>query len=323
MSTPESLSDQGLQEALVREQTLFTNLQTLATERGLAWVGDKTARQVSGLGTLAYAGYCFMSHAINAAGEEMMKSSEGQIVTVTHIVDSKTFNQELDAALSAWSTINEETDNRAFDFIDTTAETHTDLDFVLVATPNLILSPQQLIEVAKIFGKNQPTPTHVVDEKDYGDGARPFFTQYSADELSGPLLADGEERFSKVRFSMVPAGSYAEEMLNQAEKQALLQELRDTFPESRLHVPSVLTNLTRWFTLRTKAGGTSLLGNNLISETDVDHFDLRAKQYDVDTSVPTTYISNEAPTIDNEVCQANLSAGRIDDGTRTVIALSQ
>jgi hypothetical protein len=289
-------SDHSLQEALLREQALTAKLQALALEHGLSWLDDSRAEAMRGQGAVALAGYAETYTALaTSMGRPRLDKNKA--------ASPEQFDQLLDAQLSQWAEPDPTTGRSTFDYLDAQAEADPGLRFTLVATPNVVVQPKDLMALATTFGKQQPVKTWILDN-DF-TGKPKFYQTYSPEELCGrptrgvqaqpnpnggtPLLIPTDP---PVRFSLLPNKPTAElGVATVAAQRATLARLQATHPEAKLHVPSVLTNLTRWYTLRSQdSSKPELLTDSVFDETLVRHFDLEPKMVDGDLRVPYSFV---------------------------------
>lgn len=151
--------------------------------------------------------------------------------------------------------------------------------YSLVASPNIEASEAQIVALAKNFGKDQPYSTSVYDEM-YRRG------RYSNQEWSGN---SGE---SAVRLSLIPSRVDAQiSDKTVVEQVRLLRELTSQRPELAARVPSLLTAVTYWYTLR--AQGDKLDDNSALYKTYIRHFDLEPQTVDRWQYVPYSCVDND------------------------------
>lgn len=132
-----------------------------------------------------------------------------------------------------------------------------------VMTPNLLLQPVQIQRLAIEFGDDQPEGTYV--DKD-------LYNMYSAQELSGY-----DQTAGAATLSLIPNKFTAELNGLTADNQQLILERFTQVAQPKLghHIPSVLTSVMHWYTLR--AGGDTLSTGNVWVRTGVRHIDLQAQ----------------------------------------------
>ena len=151
-------------------------------------------------------------------------------------------------------------------------EADPELRFTLVATPNVVAKADEIIEIAREFGKNQPYSTSVWSD---------IYGQYTPSQLSGTDPTNGKS----IKFSLIPNKldpSYG----TVSQQKAALEGLQAG--NSFVGVPSVLEDVTFWNTLR--ASGDSLSAGAVFERTYVRHFDLPVKRIGVVQSVPSSYV---------------------------------
>jgi hypothetical protein len=173
-----------------------------------------------------------------------------------------------DAQLEEWR------ERGVLDYVAERLVSHGEV-FTPVITPNTLAAFEDIKRVAEEFGEGQPYETYVYD---------PLYSKYSAEELSG-ALAEGKS----VRFSLIPSKVTEELGYDTVEnQQRKLHDMQLNKPKLNFHVPSVLTAISHWYTLRDwnvvlKRSGTS-------DRTWIRHFDLTPKRL-VDWSyVPYSYV---------------------------------
>jgi hypothetical protein len=159
------------------------------------------------------------------------------------------------------------------DYVARAMEADPDLRFTLVATPNVLVSKDELVAVAKEFGKKQPYETYVWD---------PLYEKYTPEQLSGTDPTNHDS----VMFSLIP--NKTDEDLygtveQQKEKFARLQRANPN-----LKVPSVLESVAYWQTLR--ATDPDLLKSGAFDRTYIRHFDLPEQRLDRWLGVPASYV---------------------------------
>lgn len=164
---------------------------------------------------------------------------------------------------------------------------------ILLATPNVIASWDDLRSAAVNFGKNQPYETRV-----YGD----LYRHYSAEELSGVPIR------GSVRFGVMPSG-YTRS-LGQAPvdtQRERLEQIQAEQPSLGMRVPSVLEAIAYWYALRAKDG--SVAG---FDKTYIRHFDLRPVRFGSWPVVPRSCVRGGGkPSLGN--------SGAEDDGDARVL----
>ena len=151
-------------------------------------------------------------------------------------------------------------------------EADPELRFTLVATPNVVASADEFIEIAREFGRNQPYSTSVWSD---------IYGQYTPQQLSGTDPTNGKS----IKFSLIPNKldpSYG----TVSQQKAALEGLQAG--NSFVGVPSVLEDVTFWNTLR--ASGDSLSTEAVFERTYVRHFDLTVKLVGDFRLVPDSYV---------------------------------
>jgi hypothetical protein len=196
--------------------------------------------------------------------------------------------EESIAAFDAWFT------PEKLDYVAKAMEADPELSFTLVASPNVLVTPKQLKELAKKFSENQPYPTDVWDE---------LYDKYSALQLSG-TVPEGDIKFCLIpnKFTVVLDGP----VLEQRGKLAKLQT-----EQPFLRVPSVLEAVTFWNTLRIQ--GDSLASGNVFNRTYIRHFDLEERRFDDELCVPDSAVGDVGRPF------LGYSDARDDDGARVAV----
>lgn len=190
------------------------------------------------------------------------RSSDEQIPTIT----PEQFASTLATKWTEWQ------DNGSLDYVTSRYEQHGE-HFTLLATPNVLAMPEQIMALSREFGQAQPYQTRVYEE---------LYSLYSAEELSGNIAPDRE-----VRLSIMPSKSTAELGYNNtARQQEILSELQADQPN--LAVPSVLDDMVYWQSLR--ADRDSLAGKGMIDKTYIRHFDLEPKRLGGVLGVPGSVV---------------------------------
>ncbi len=172
-------------------------------------------------------------------------------------------------------------------YINQSMKTDPNLNFTLVATPNIPLTPRQFKDVAIKFGeKNQPYPTHMYiwDE---------LYDQYTPAQISG-----SKEDSNKVNFSLIPSKSTENMHGTVSYQREMLDKLQQDKPF--LRAPSLLEVVAYWISLGTQTGTSKDLDPNIFSKTDMLHFDLPEKRVkDHYLAVPRSYIFSDGnPSFD-------------------------
>jgi hypothetical protein len=299
-----ALSDHQLQAELARQEALATSLATLATEHGLSWLYDPEAETIQSQAATAHKGYIALHHALHPtiAGSRL-RGGGSKKKLAEQPVEVNLFEQLLEAKLAEWSEPDAQTGKSAFDFVREQQAADPSVEYRLTASPNEQFEPALLMAAAKAFGSDQPQPTWILDE-DYNNGQTRFYKAYSAAELSGELAI----RFEKsgwnahtlpVRFELLPNKTMAV-LANQTvdQQRAKLTELQAEHPAAQLHVPSVVTNLSRWHTLRaaqleTDPANKALHRDTMFEETYVRHFDLKPKMVGGHLRVPYSCVDDD------------------------------
>ena len=152
-------------------------------------------------------------------------------------------------------------------------EADPELRFTLVATPNVVAKADEIIEIAREFGKNQPYSTSVWSD---------IYGQYTPQQLSGTDPTNGKS----IKFSLIPNKLDPALYGTVSQQKAALEDLQAG--NSFVGVPSVLEDVTFWNTLR--ASGDSLSTEAVFERTYVRHFDLIVKLVGDFRLVPDSYV---------------------------------
>lgn len=163
------------------------------------------------------------------------------------VADAETIEREF----TDWFT------DEKLELVASAMEADPELRFTLVATPNVTATKDEVIGVAREFGKDQPYETYVYDE---------IYGRYTPEQLSGTNPENG----NSVVFSLVPSKFSPELDGSVAQQRETLAKMQADNPD--LRVPSVLEDVAHWQTLR--AQGDSLTTGDVFDRTYVRHFDL-------------------------------------------------
>lgn len=180
------------------------------------------------------------------------------------IVDRETVATEFEAWLSE--------DKLAY--VAKAMEADPELRFTLVATPNTVAKADEIIDIAKEFGKNQPYNTTVWPD---------IYSKYTPEQLSGTDPSNGKS----VKFNLIPDKLDPALYGNASQQLNCLEVLQAENPF--VVVPSVLEGVTFWYTLR--ASGDSLSAGEVFERTYVRHFDLPIKRVGGLRNVPYSCVS--------------------------------
>ncbi len=251
------LTDQELLEAVhARNLNLSPALGSIASEGATKDVAPTplTPEALAEQLDTAYEGYETVAKLLNGG-----RKKKEQIP----VTDQETLAEEFKTWLSA----------DKVEYVAKAMEADPELRFTLVATPNVVATADEIIAIAKEFGKNQPQATYVWSD---------IYGKYTPEQLSGTDPSNGNSaKFSLVPNKLDPAlqGTVAQ----QRTRLARLQE-----DNSFLGVPSVLEDMAFWNTLR--ASGDGLTTGNVFDRTYVRHFDLPEKRFGDWSGVPASYV---------------------------------
>lgn len=145
---------------------------------------------------------------------------------------------------------------------------------ILVASPNVLVEPDEIIGLAQNFGENQPIKTRTDDG---------LIKSYSKEELSGETIPD-----SKVKLSLIPSGLDPSLRLKRKQRSVLTSANKPN--NAKLKVPSVLEALSYWHTLR--AMGDKLADRQAFDRTLIHHFDLDPHENRFWNEIPASYIDD-------------------------------
>lgn len=152
-------------------------------------------------------------------------------------------------------------------------EDQPEAHFTLVATPNVVAKPQDIIAIAEKFGQDQPYQTYVWEE---------LYNRYSAEQLSGTT----EDNEAVVNFALIPSTVSPRLEGTVVEQRAAFAKMQTENPD--LRVPSVLDAVTYWSTLR--AQGEDLADGTTFDRTYIRHFDLPEQRVGGWLLVPYSYV---------------------------------
>ncbi len=182
------------------------------------------------------------------------------------------------------------------DYIISAQENNPDLDFTLVATPNLLIGSKKIIHSANVFGDNQPRSTLSWDE---------LISSYSASQLCGTNPDDG----NAVTFSLMPNMFNPEIEGKVVEQRQKLTELQEK--NCNLKVPSVFDMITYWNTLR--CNGDLLSDDTIFARTYVCHIDLPEQYFGGKLGIPSTCVNGDGRPL--------LSYSDINSNSRTRVSV--
>lgn len=212
-----------------------------------------------------YTGYSLYLDAVNQQRtEEEVASQLTRVELGTHFHDWLA-EREADGAL---------------DYVKEQMEADPDLQFTLVAQPNIEVTSEELKYVAQGFAEGMPHQPYVYDE---------LYNGYEPEELSGVDVTQDE---AGVRFLLIPSkfSPTADTAKNQ---QTALEELKEDRPYIVVPAPAVAPNF--WYTLR--ASGKLPHSKDpadfvdTVEKTGIRHFNLDAQELDGFLSVPYSYIN--------------------------------
>lgn len=228
--------------------------------------------------TVAYKGYETVATLLND-GRKKKEHVE--------IADRETVAKEFEAWLS----------EEKLSYVAKAMEADPELRFTLVATPNVIASADEIIDIAKEFGKNQPHSTTVWSN---------IYGKYTPEQLSGTDPSNG----NSTKFSLIPNKFDPALQGTVASQRAHLALVRRQEGSPFVGVPSVLEDVTFWNTLR--ASGDNLSTGDVYDRTHVRHFDLAEKRVGVSRRVLASFVFLDGqPGLDDsrvgDVCPARIS----------------
>lgn len=274
LPTPEAISsvltDQELLEAVqARNLVISPALGSIASEGAITDVATEDVETPETLPTpvspeslaeqltTAYKGYETVATLLN----DSRKKKEH-----VEITDRETVAKELEA----WAT----EDKLAY--IAKAMEADPELRFTLVATPNVVAKADEIIEMAKEFGNNQPYATSVWSD---------IYGKYTPEQLSGTDPSNG----NAVKFRLIPNKLDPAMQGTVPNQRTRLAQLQVSTPF--VGVPGVLEDITFWNTLR--ASGDSLSTGDVFERTYVRHFDLPEKRVGDFRGVPSSYVGGD------------------------------
>lgn len=205
------------------------------------------------LGT-AYQGYETVAKLLNG-----VRKKKEQIP----VTDQETLAEEFKAWLSA----------DKLEYVAKAMEADPELRFTLVATPNVVATADEIIDLAKEFGKNQPQATYVWSD---------IYGKYTSEQLSGTDPSNG----NSAKFRLIPNKFDPALQGTVAQQRTRLAKLQEGTPF--VGVPSVLEDMAFWNTLR--ATGDGLSSGNVFGRTYIRHFDLPERRVVGWSLVPYSYV---------------------------------
>lgn len=152
-------------------------------------------------------------------------------------------------------------------------------DINLVVTPNILVTPEELISLAQNFGKTQTRPIEAMISEH-------FYKRLSPQELSGPQylqMVDGI--IPIVRLSLIPSVMSVNLHGTVEHQKQTLKSLQSG--QQNIRLPSPLDAVASWYTLR--ANGDEL-GSNAGMKTYIHHFDIEDKRPDGWIDVPASLV---------------------------------
>lgn len=171
--------------------------------------------------------------------------------------------------------------------VELAQEADPELNYTLVATPNVYASRKEIVEAAQVFGRTQPCPTSVHDE---------VYEQYSAQELAGTNPENGKH----VMFSLIPDKPDEKLYGTVSEQKAALLKLQKSTPGVK--VPSVLEGITYWNILKAQNGDTLPADESNFDRTFIRHFDLPTVRVGGRSRVPDTCVDVDGgPYLDDSL----------------------
>ncbi len=198
----------------------------------------------------AFAGYTSLVEQINKNRSKADKIEPGDQETLV-------------AELEEWLSIDK------LSYLATAEEADPELTFTLCAVPNETVTPDEIIEDARDFGKKQPYKTTVYPE---------VITQYTPEEVSGTNPANSK----KFKFVAVPS-KFTPEMYGTVNAlQDKLAELQKDAPF--LEAPTPLVGMSFLHTRR--AMGDKLVGAGTANKTYMRSYGMEDKPFGRDRYVP-------------------------------------
>lgn len=175
--------------------------------------------------------------------------------------------ETVEAEFEAWFT-----EGRAT-YIAERMEADPELEFTLVATPNVTATADEIIALARQFGGDQPYKTDVWAE---------IYGKYTPEQLSGTNPEDG----TSVKFRLIPNKLDADMYGTVAQQRAQLEKIQADTPF--VGVQSVLDDVVAWNTLRANE---DRLNTGAVSErTYARHFDMPNKRLVGWQYVPDSFV---------------------------------
>ncbi len=212
------------------------------------------------LGT-SFKGYLSQVEQINKNRSEEDKIEAG---------DEETLATELDE----WLSLDKLT------YMTAAQEADPELTFTIGAVTNETVTPDEIIEDARDFGKKQPYKTTVYPE---------VINQYSPEEVSGTNPENGK----KFKFLAIPS-KFTPELYGTVDaQQQALAELQKDAPF--LEAPTPLVGMTFLHTRR--AMGDKLVGDGTANKTYMRSYGMEDKPVDRDRYVPRLFVYDDGELI--------------------------
>ncbi len=176
-------------------------------------------------------------------------------------------------------------------------EADPELEFTLVATPNVTATADEIIALARRFGEDQPYSTDVWEE---------IYHKYTPEQLSGTNPEDG----NSIKFRLIPNKRDPDMYGTVAQQLAMLEKIQAETPF--VSVQSVLDDVVAWNTLR--ANGDSLKTGAVFDRTYARHFDMPDRRVGGWRSVPRSgFNDNGQPFLDDSYADCG-NLGRVSVG---------
>ena len=167
-----------------------------------------------------------------------------------------------------------EADSDKVAYVERAIKADPESKFILVATPNRLVSSSDLKEMAKQFGVDKPYRAFIANE---------LYDQYTPEELSGSFSDD-----SPIRFILIP--NKFPKYYTGTTKEQRHELLRLQIEKPFLRIPSVVEAVAYWYALQSQ--GEILVGPGTYEKTYIRHFDLPERRNHTNLFVPYTFIGN-------------------------------
>lgn len=154
--------------------------------------------------------------------------------------------------------------NDRLEYVKAELANDPDVDFTLIAIPNVTVEATSIKDAAERFGRKLSVGTHV----DTGS-----YSEYTADQLAGTNPKNGKQ----LQFALISSRYETSAMYGPVtEQKEKLAEIQATKPF--LRVPTVLEAVALWYTLNAQGYDFGRAQGRIYDLTYIRHFDLPAVQ---------------------------------------------